>query len=469
MKIEKRDGSQERRILTAMIVDDGVLARLSGKWVKEGLFNSRWANIVGGWCCAYFEKYGKAPAAATVGLFETWCEENNDKDTISLVERFLEGLSADYEALAKESNTDFLIDLAGEYFDKIRLSKLAENIQADLDRGDVAKARSRADKSTRIEIGATAGVDVLRDMTAIKRAFARKSDPLIVYPGALGNFFKDALERDALIAVQGPEKRGKTWWLLDIAWRAMQQGRKVAFFEVGDMSEGQIMLRFMTRACKRPLKATEEGKPVRFPTAIDKLPDASFASVDFEEHNYPNKLGWKEAKAACEKLLKKQKEGGSLLRLSTHSNGTIGVPGMMSIVESWDRSGWGIPDVVVIDYADLLSPPNGALESRDQINATWKGLRRISQDYHSLCVTATQADADSYDTETMTMGNFSEDKRKNAHVTGIFGINQTSVEKSMGLQRLNWLALREGEFTSDMQCHVAGCLSIANPAILSTF
>ena len=145
MKIEKRDGSQERRILTAMIVDDGVLARLSGKWVKEGLFNSRWANIVGGWCCAYFEKYGKAPAAATVGLFETWCEENNDKDTISLVERFLEGLSADYEALAKESNTDFLIDLAGEYFDKIRLSKLAENIQADLDRGDVAKARSRAE------------------------------------------------------------------------------------------------------------------------------------------------------------------------------------------------------------------------------------------------------------------------------------------------------------------------------------
>lgn len=469
MQVERRDGSQERRILIAMIVDAGVLAQLSAKWSKEGLFSSRWANLVGSWCVDYYNLYDEAPKKSVQGLFENWAEDSNDKANVELIERFIEGLSDEYETLQKESNTEFVIDLAGKYFDKIRLTKLVENIQADLDRGDVEKARSRHEKSVRIEIGGATGVDVLRDMDAIKRAFKRKSQPLIIYPGALGNFFRDALERDGLIAFQGPEKRGKTWWLIDIAWRAMQQGRRVAFFEVGDMSEGQIMLRFMVRAARRPLKATDPERPIKFPISIDHVPDQTFATVEHEEHSYPNKLRWKEAIDACNKLLKKQKEGGGLLKLSTHSNGTIGYQGMMSIIESWDRQGWGTPDVIVTDYADLLTPPNGMLQSRDAIDATWRGLRRMSQDYHALHCTATQADADSYTTETMTMANFSEDKRKNAHVTGIVGINQTPQEKAMGIQRLNWLALRESEFTSEQHCHVAGCLGIANPAILSTF
>lgn len=468
MQVEKRDGSQERRIITGMIVDDSVLGRLSAKWVKEGLFASRWTNLIGGWCVNYYNRYNKAPGKAIVGLFESWARESRDKETTEIVERFLEGLSGEYEELAKDSNPDFVVDQAAEYFDRVRLAQLAENIQADLDNGDIAKAKARQDKFSFVEIGAAAGVDVLSDMSAVKRAFSRKSEPLIKYPGALGNFFKDALERDALISFMGPEKRGKTFWLLDIAWRAMMQGKKVAFFEVGDMSEGQIMLRFMTRASRRPLKANDPARPIKYPTSIDHNPDSSFAIVEHEDHSYPNNLKWKEAWVACEKILRKNKDQ-SLLRLSAHPNGSIGVSGMMSIIETWDRQGWGTPDVIVVDYADLLSPPAGYAESRDQINATWKGLRRISQEYHALVVTATQSNAESYNVETMSMSNFSEDKRKLAHVNGMVGINQTASEKAMGLQRLNWLVLRESEFTPDQSCHVAGCFAMANPAVLSIF
>jgi hypothetical protein len=248
----------------------------------------------------------------------------------------------------------------------------------------------------------------------------------------------------------------------------MLQGRRVAFFEVGDMSEWQIMLRFMTRAAKRPLKATDPEHPLKFPINIEHAPDSSFAVVEHEDHHYANNLKWKEAVAASSRIIQKR-NGQDLLRLSTHANGTIGVDGLYSVLESWERDGWGTPDVVVIDYVDLLTPPHGFKESRDQINATWKGLRRMSQEYHALVVTATQADADSYTAETQTMANFSEDKRKNAHVTGIVGINQTPAEKSQGLQRLNWLAGRAFDFSPDTNCHVAGCLGIANPAILSIF
>jgi len=234
------------------------------------------------------------------------------------------------------------------------------------------------------------------------------------------------------------------------------------------MSEGQIMLRFMTRAMRRPLKRTKPGKPVRFPVTLDHDPNSNFAHAEHEEFEYARSVKWREAKAAARRVMQK---GGfeKSLRLSCHPNSSLSASGMNAIIQSWERSGWGTPDVIVCDYADILDKPIGERDAREAINMTWKQLRAMSQSYHALMLTATQGDANSYDAETMTMGNFSEDKRKNAHVTGMVGINQTSREKAMGVQRLNWLALRESEFTADDVCHVAGCLSIANPAILSTF
>ena len=257
-------------------------------------------------------------------------------------------------------------------------------------------------------------------------------------------------------------------WLIDLAWRAMLQGRRVAFVEVGDMSKGQIMLRFMTRASKRSLMATEPGKPIRWPVALDHAPDVPRASVEFKDYEYEDPLTWQEAYGACERIVNKRGDG-SLLRLECFPNSTIGVQGVYSMIQRWERHGWGTPDVIVIDYADVLMPPPGYKDTRDQINATWKELRALSQQLHALVVTATQSDADSYTAETMTMGNFSEDKRKNAHVNGLVGINQTPSEKKLGIQRLNWLALRESEFSSDDECYVAGCFALANPAVLSSY
>lgn len=467
VKVEKHDGSQERRIVIGMIVDRIVLARISDKWEKE-LFKSRWANLVGSWCVKFFNKYDKAPGKAIQGVFETWAQDGKDKDTIKLVEKFLDDISGEYATLKKDSNSDYIIDLAAQHFNRVRMTKLAEAIQEDVEAGDLDKAQGRVNTFGRIEMGVGAGVDILTDETAIQESFADKREPLIVYPGALGNFFRDALERDAFVAFTGPEKRGKTWWLLDIAWRGMLQGRKVAFFEVGDMSQAQIMRRFMARASGRPLKATEEEKPVKYPTFCIKEPESDIAQVDFDIRHFNKPLSWQRANQACRDVVNKTKSKTSLLKLSCHPNDTISVHGIQSILQSWERQGW-TPDIVVIDYADILAPVAGYAEGRDAINKTWKTLRGMSQSLHCLLVTATQSDAGSYTTEIITQGNFTDDKRKWAHVTAACGINQSDTEKDLQLQRLNWVVLRESEFNVSKCVHVAGCLAIGNPAVKSTF
>jgi hypothetical protein len=127
-----------------------------------------------------------------------------------------------------------------------------------------------------------------------------------------------------------------------------------------------------------------------------------------------------------------------------------------------------VPDAVVIDYADITAPYPGVKEGRDQINENWMHLRRISQDYHCLVLTATQADADSYSRRLMGRKNFSDDRRKHDHVTAMLGLNVTDEDKEVGITRVNFLDRREGGYTEKGQVWVAGCLAIGCPVLKST-
>jgi len=465
MKIKQIEGKEERSILIGMVVNDQIVASVSSRWSKEGLFRSPWSNLVGGWCVDFYKKYGKAPNKNIQGIFQSWATgKSRSQDVVSLVDKFLSGLSGEYRRLNKEINPGYLTDLAGKFFNQVQVEKLQELLQGDLDTGELDNALKRIHSFGKVELGTGSALDVLQNMEAVQQAFEEHQDPLVVYPGALATFFGQALERDAFIAFMGPEKRGKTWWLIDIAWRAMVQRMKVAFFEVGDMSQNQILRRFATRAAKRPLKP----KKIRYPKFLDKDSTTDLAVVDHEERSWAKPLSWRAAWKCFQEQQTKLRTKEPLLKLSVHPNSSISVLGIQSILQEWARGGW-VPDLIVVDYADILAPIDGKADTRDQINTTWKKLRSLSQSLHCLVVTATQTDAASYKAETLSMSNFSEDKRKFAHVTGMVGLNATPEEQEMGVYRLNWVVLREDEIVLGKCCHVAGCLSIGNPAIKSVF
>lgn len=470
MKVTKHDGGEAKRILTAMIVDPVVVGRIAERWKPEGLFKVKWANLVGGWCVDFHNKYRAAPGQAIEGLFESWAARATDDDTISLMDRFLANVSGEYEDLAEESNSDYMIDLAGDHFNGVAMERMADIVKGHIDRGDTAAATAAVAEWDKVELGAGAGIDVMNDEAAIREAFESKTEPLITYRGALGDFFGDQLARDEFVAFTGATGRGKTWWLIDLAWQAVRQRKKVAFFEVGDMSQNQIMRRFMCRAAGHPLKPPRGQRwpcNLKIPTSIARDADCPVADVLHEDRQFDAPLRWQAAWAACQKKMRRRKH--PLLRLSVHPNSSLPATGISSALDVWERAGW-VPDVVVVDYADILAvPPGYAGDSREAINATWKQLRSLSQQRHILCATATQADAASYTANTISRSNFSDDRRKNDHVTAMCGINATEEEQAAGVFRLNWTKRREEEYIESRCVHVAGCLSLGRPAILSTF
>lgn len=461
MKIEKRDGSRERSILIGMITDKIVLGRISTKWT-EGLFSSSWSNMIGSWCVDYHKKYSEAPGKSIRSIFETWSEKNQDTETIGLIDRFLSSLSDEYEQSAKENNSQHLIDVAAKYFSKIKRTKTIEMAATAQDAGDEEKAEEILASYNKVEMGRGEGVCYYNDDEAILSTFQRRENSVLIkYPGALGEFFGDSLSRDSFIAFFAPEKTGKSWWLMDMAYRAMTKRWRVAYFEVGDMSEDQLRERLAIRATKNPLKA----KKLLYPKELTLKDNQIDLATEVRE--YKENISGAMALKACQKMRKIQINSEKpYFRYSAHPNSTINVKGIDSILDGWTQQGW-IPDVVIIDYADILAPPAGKLEYRDQINTTWKQLRGLSQSRHCLVVTASQADAQSYDSNLITRRNFSEDKRKLAHVTGVVGINVNENEKSLGILRLNWVVRRSEAYQSNRCVYVASCLDLGNPAVKS--
>lgn len=465
MRIDKKNNDAERRILIAMIVDSVVLGRINAKWQPRS-FKSKWANIVAKWCLKYYQRYDKAPMKHIESLFEDWSAKSKDETAVNLVSKFLSSLSDEYEDLKTESNSDYIIDIAARHFNQVKIENLIEDIESDISEGRSDKAHDRLVGYSKIEMGVGEGINVLQNEDIIRKAFETESkESLIEFPGALGKFFKGSLEREGFISFMGKKGVGKSFWLMTMAYEGMLQRKRVAMFEVGDMGENQTMRRFMIRASKQPRLVCD----IYYPTKIWYNKKKHKVEREFELKVFTKKLSWRKAKKACDRVMqKKVKSKEPYLKLSCHFNSTLSVDGIESILQDWERGGW-IPDVIVIDYADILKMEYPNKEGRDCINETWKRLRALSQRHHCLLVTATQSDADSYDRGTMKMKNFSDDRRKIDSVTGMIGVNQTESEKKRGIMRLNWVSLRDDDFHPSSCVHVAGCLAIANPAIKSCF
>lgn len=449
-----------------MIVSDKVLAKLSDKWNEEGSFTNPWANKIGEWCINYHKRYNKAPGKNIKSLFMSWADKAKDNETVELIERFLQDLSGQYKGT--KINVDYTIDQATTLFNEVELRRMIQEIEGDLDKGDIKEAYSRFNKVKEINTADTTWVDLFRDKSEVVDTFTENQESIIKYPAGAGQFWGRQLSREGFISYLAPGKRGKTFHMIDMAYRALEQRQKVAFLEIGDLSKRQIIRRFMSRVANRPFYRTTETRPFRYPIKFslkDNVPKIKHKVIKYDDD-----LNQEQAWKACERLMKEDVRSlkQSFFQLLAVPNNSLSFNGMRSAIRSLERRGF-VPDVIIVDYIDLFAKPPGysSADSREAVNENWKCCRGLSQDMHNLMVTATQGNAKSYKADSLDTDHFSEDNRKFAHVTGMVGISQTAPEKEEAIQRLNWLVLREEEYSVTRFCYLANCFGITNPCLRS--
>jgi len=503
----------ERRIITGLIVSDRFATEIEPVLTIQDLASVT-ARRIAGWCLEYTKKYHKAPNKDIEGIFEEQKALGLPKDQEEYIGGILSGLSEEYER--EQFNSDYLLDQTKSYLKRRRLLALSESIKHSADSKDLEEAEEAISGylSHKVTDSESKTVDPFSSPDLIRKAFTYSSEPIVVFPKALGKFWNSQMTRDSLISLVGPEKRGKTFMLMEIAMTAMASGCNVAFFQAGDMTEAQQLRRmgiYLTRRSDKEKYCEERYMPVvdcwlnqtddchqscrecscgLFPQNT-KQEDVTYedlvkaielnkgykacrncefmyvaekGAVALEKVPAVKVLTWKDAE---KKMAKWQSRSKGRFKLSTYPNDTLTVGEIWSLLDGWERSEGFVCDVVVVDYADILAPESGMSKQdfRQQTNKTWQKLRRLSQEKHCLVVTATQAASTSYTKTTITLKDFSEDKRKYSHVTAMYSLNQTPQEKKLGIMRLGEMVVRDDEFSANHQVKILQCLQRGRPVV----
>jgi hypothetical protein len=463
MSSRNYDGSEVRKIVTGMVHDKYVCARIASIWPAGGLFSVDWANIVGQMIVKHYRTYERNPGASMRSVFEEWAvSPQANEQTIGAVERFLQSLPDEMD-----EPTEYVLDLAGRHFNRVYMNAALTEVKQCLDHGLNDEALDRILNFKRINLGEGSYQLPLDDPGAWMAAGDyEKQLPLVSYRGDLDAFFNGVMQRGRLISFMAPDKTGKSFWLVDLVYRALREGRRVAYFDLGDGDQDDFLSRLACRTTGQPLYASEVNIP---------LPESSNSCTwgSKLEHQTVPMPGADMIVAKCEltRLVAEHspENYASLLRTAFHAASTLDVQGLDSILHDWDRAeGWH-PDVVVLDYADLLAAPQGIKEVNEQIDTTWKLLHAIGKKHHCLVVTATQTSAKAYANGEFLLSkeHFQGRKTKLAHVDAMIGINVTPAEREKGVSRINFIVRRKGAYSEKRYVTVAGCLGIGNPAILS--
>ena len=135
--------------------------------------------------------------------------------------------------------------------------------------------------------------------------------------------------------------------------------------------------------------------------------------------------------------------------------------GIIPLLDNLEHYEGFTPDLLVLDYADILKPESGK-ERRHQIDETWQSLRGLGQDRSIAVVTASHTNKATFDRD-IRQSDLSEDNRKLNHVTLAIALNQSEDDEEKNIQRLSVIADRYKKVNKTREAVVLQCLDIGMP------
>ena len=435
MKREKLNTLSERDLLIGLITSEKFCREIC-PILNPRLLEIEYARIVAGWIRDFYSNFKKAPGKDIMKLYRAKCEEIIDEDLQDNVLTFVEKVCKDYENL-KTFNDEFALQEAVTYLKARSLKNLNEDIDAYLTSGDISKAENAITKYKSVEKSSGKSVSLLHNTQSLINSFTQEDELLFRFPGAYGDVVGD-VNREDFISYLAPMKRGKTFALIDAGVEAVKNGLKVLHVSL-EMSESKMQKRYWTALSGQLNKDRDDIEYSYF----EKMDTDSKKCWAIEHKTISRKA------VSIADIQKKQK---NLRRLFRGGDIRIfAVPAYNLTVEQLDleidrlnQQEEFVPDVIIVDYADIMTPSDKGNDYRNQLDGIWKRLRGLAQKRKCVVFTASQSgrasinkDADSKD--------IAEDIRKLAHITSMVSLNQTPSEKKAGILRLKQLALREGE------------------------
>jgi replicative DNA helicase len=480
------DNSIEDKIITGMIVSSKFCRDIQQK-VKSEYFQVPYANRISAWCMNYYKQYKKAPEGNIKDIYESEKAKLKSEEA-ELVADFLTKLSGKYE-METHFNSDYLLDLSLPYFKKRSLQLITEKVSTLLDLNRIEDAEKEMNKYKDIKKETSQWFNPFSDEEA-KAYFEdvnKGANVLFKFPGSLGELI-GPFERDWLVGILSPTKRGKTWWLQEMAIQGIMDKLKVVFISL-EMSKHQVKERLYKRitalgqepkdyvypcfdcyknqigSCnkvqrenKYKLEDATGKRPLQFDPNLKYRPctacrgtkefilESWFTTIHRDKMKYRN----------TQKVYRGMNQMfGDNLRVIAYPEYSANVSTFMADLETLEESEGFVPDIIIPDYADIFAPEDNRVTGRDRIDETWKALKNIAGTKHCLVVTGSQSNRLSFDKKNVYVTDASEDIRKIAHSNMFLALNQIAKREDIaGVVRVAKIVARSSSFDANKSCTV---------------
>lgn len=483
----------EQRVLIGMIVSDQFCKEII-PILKLDFFKNEYIKKVASWITHYHKRYEQAPKKQIQTLYDDFSHELNE-DESELVEDILERASKEYAQNTENFNAKYLVDIAKPYFHERNVEILRERLTELTRSGRYEEAEDAIKNYKEVAQQQSVWSSPLDSEEEIKKTFeSDKSSSLFSFDGLLGQICGE-FKRGWFISWQGGYKFGKTWWLIETAMSAIENGLKVAFISL-EMSRDDIHQRFYQRIipsceeegqywvpvfdCKKNLlnNCDEPAKPRQEKVAVsdsgvdyEAYPDhricnACRGNKKFEPFPWLRKVHREQASYSTFKRLPEMVElmfGRDLLRVASYPRFSASMKDIENDLDILEWTEDFTPDVIIIDYADIIAPSDTRLTGRDRHDETWKMLGGLAGKKSASLFTATQGTREVLESYAQRQTHTSEDIRKLGHVDIKLGINQVDSEKDMKVQRINILVHRHRKFNINDHVLVAQDLEAGQP------
>jgi len=484
----------EKRFLTGIIISKEFIQIIQPVFDYIYLQND-FAKTISRWVFAYYDKYKDVPGKHIQDIYQSR-RKALDLDESEIIASFLESISDEYAEEKVPFNASYVADEVLDYFKKRELEIVSSNIQVLLEDGKISEAEDQLKGYKHVARITSDWFDPF-DRSEIIKSFKEDGNKLFTLHGQLGRLI-GPFSRGWFIGVMGPMKRGKTWWLQELCTEAVEENLRVVLFSL-EMTKRDISQRIYRRIsalgdedsdkrlifpvfdcrlnqngeCERPQRTNDrtllvdERKPIFDPRFTYKV-------CTWCRENDPTMYQpeyWFESKKGNPDLFEKRpviKEvskykvmyGSNRLRVKSYPRFSANVEDLERDLDILYRQENFAPDVIVVDYADILKPEDSRQLGRDRLDDTWKSLGRMAGERHCLVITASQSNRQSIYKKRVEQDDTAEDIRKLAHVDVMLSLNQTKEEKLNGVMRVGILAHRHRDFNENLVCIVLQNLDI---------
>lgn len=122
-----------------------------------------------------------------------------------------------------------------------------------------------------------------------------------------------------------------------------------------------------------------------------------------------------------------------------------------------------IPDIIVVDYADILKPEDRTGDGFEKEDRTWIALSQMAMERNALVVAPTQVTKAGQEAKQQAIKHQARWVGKLGHVDVMLALNQTEKEQRKGLMRVSILAHRHKKFSPSHNCYVLQNLDLGQP------